>query len=1074
MINLSDTEDIEERCASPTSAPSDTEMESLTYPPNTNTYTGTYTGTHTGSHTGTHTGTHSGTHSTFRSLRQLTREALPRLDHYRNLASIMHAPGTGQRPTLDDLHQPPPGKVRVGPSRGTVEEETGGEGKFGWVQGVLVRCLLNIWGVILFLRLPWVVGQAGILEGMLIVTCGNIVTTITALSMAAISTNGQIKGGGTYYMISRSLGPEFGGAIGLIFSLANAIAASMYIVGFCESMNDLLRSQGLLIFDSGINDVRVIGSITLVVLFAICVIGMEWEARAQVVLLVVLLVAILDFIIGAFVGPLTEEEIAQGFTGLNGTVFNENLFSDYRDEGKRSGEEGDMGFFGVFSVFFPACTGILAGANISGDLKDPSGAIPKGTILAIIITYFSYMILVLLSGAVEVRDATGNITQVADGSFTNCTDTICEYGLSNSSQVMELVSIFGPLIFAGCFAATISSALASIVSAPKVFQALCKDKLYPYIEFFGKGYGKGDEPYRGYVLTFIIVLIFTLIARLDSIAAIITNFFLAAYALINFSTFHASLQHTPSWRPTFIYYNKWLSLLGGILCTAIMFMIQWYTALITIIIIILLYFIVVYRKPDVNWGSSTQAQIYSLALNSTISLNQVEEHIKTFRPQILVLSGAPYARPPLLHFANSITKNMSLLITGQCFKEMQSQRVRTRLYVEATNWLSRHKVKAFHSIADGPSMEMAARMLMCNVGLGKLRPNLVLMGYKSTWKTCPAEELQGYFKTIHHAFGLHLAVGILCVEGGLDYSHLTEVSQDEEDPNYNAATNPTSSGGATASNTDPSTMPTSTSTVSFGHYQNEVDVSTGPSAVVGYTNAAAVPDDANHPSFLENLKMGKKTKDPTYRLANGEVVAPQIVDAMLRFTRKQPKGTIDVWWLYDDGGLTMLIPYILTTRAAWSSCKLRVFCLANKKDDLASEHRRMIELLCKFRIDFSDVVMVPDVTRRPKEESVRDFNNLISSFKVPPEEEDGVKTPEGITESELVALKDKTNRHIRLRELLLEHSRNATFIVMTLPIPAVGTVSAPLYMAWLETLTHQMPPFLLLRGNQSSVLTFYS
>ncbi|XP_064077862.1 solute carrier family 12 member 2-like [Macrobrachium nipponense] len=138
----------------------------------------------------------------------------------------------------------------------------------------------------------------------------------------------------------------------------------------------------------------------------------------------------------------------------------------------------------------------------------------------------------------------------------------------------------------------------------------------------------------------------------------------------------------------------------------------------------------------------------------------------------------------------------------------------------------------------------------------------------------------------------------------------------------------------------------------------------------------------------------------------------------------------------------------------------------------------MAELLCKFRIDFSDVVMIPDVQKKPREESVNEFNNLISKFEVIPEgenEEVEREDKEGcITESELVALREKTNRHIRLKELLLQHSKQASLIVMTLPMPVVGTVSAPLYMAWLETLTKDMPPFLLLRGNQSSVLTFYS
>ena len=148
--------------------------------------------------------------------------------------------------------------------------------KFGWIQGVLIRCMLNIWGVMLFLRLSWVVGNAGIGQAILIVLLATTVTTLTALSMSAISTNGQIKGGGTYFMISRSLGPEFGAAIGIIFALANAMAVALHTVGFCEALNDLLKESGLMIIDNGLNDIRIIGSITLVVLACIVSIGMEY------------------------------------------------------------------------------------------------------------------------------------------------------------------------------------------------------------------------------------------------------------------------------------------------------------------------------------------------------------------------------------------------------------------------------------------------------------------------------------------------------------------------------------------------------------------------------------------------------------------------------------------------------------------------------------------------------------------------------------------------------------------------------------------------------------------------------
>lgn len=192
--------------------------------------------------------------------------------------------------------------------------------------------------------------------------------------------------------------------------------------------------------------------------------------------------------------------------------------------------------------------------------------------LAIVITTVSYVGFAIICGATMLRDASGDVADLFNGTLSNCTGS-CEWGMHNSFQakiylnlflvfrldanangalqVIELVSAFGPLIYAGCFAATLSSALASLVSAPKVFQALCKDKLYPYLEPFGRGYGKNNEPVNGYILTFVIALGCIIIAELNAIAPLISNFFLAAYGLINFSTFHASLVRPVGWRPTF-------------------------------------------------------------------------------------------------------------------------------------------------------------------------------------------------------------------------------------------------------------------------------------------------------------------------------------------------------------------------------------------------------------------------------------------------------------------------------------------------------------------------------------------
>ncbi|XP_033219683.1 bumetanide-sensitive sodium-(potassium)-chloride cotransporter [Belonocnema kinseyi] len=1002
-----------------------------------------------------------------KSLKYMTREALPRLDNYRNILSIQ----VTHRPSLDELHNP----TLLHKSSGThtlpiVDEKVPTTGiKFGWIQGVLLRCLLNIWGVMLFLRLSWVVAEAGVGESIVLILTTTMVTTITSLSMAAISTNGLIKGGGTYYMISRSLGPEFGGSIGIIFSLANAVACAMYVVGFCESLVDLLRRYESCIIDCSSADVRIIGVITVALLLAIVMIGMEWEAKAQVGLLVILLLAIADFLIGTFIGPKSDAERAQGFIGYDARLFEENFYPDYKP---KDGQNHD--FFSVLAIFFPAATGILAGANISGDLKDPQSAIPKGTLLAIFLTTLSYLIMAVMVGGSVMRDASGNITDIFSvyntsvlrsivslenqtivenetyvepipekvwsiyGTSFNCTaPNNCPYGSHNSFQVIELVAAFGPFIYAGCFAATLSSALASLVSAPKVFQALCLDNLYPGIAWFSGKNGK--EPVRGYILTFVIAVAFILIGQLDAIAPLISNFFLAAYTLVNFSTFHASLARPIGWRPTFRYYNMWLSLAGAILCVAVMFLISWCTALITLSAVLGLYLIVAYRKPDVNWGSTTQAQTYKSALTSIQQLDRVEEHVKNYRPQILLLSGSPSSRSSFVDFAYHITKNKSLLICGDILESSVSYKTRATMSMMATSWFRANKIKAFYSLVDGANFQDGATSLMQTAGLGKLRPNILLMGYKQDWSTCPLENLNMYFNVMHKALDMHIAVALLRVSEGLDFSAVIE---DVEEHRRVMLT-------MIRGNQSFSQLSQASST-------SDISVSGSPTP-----RRSNMINEYPNPTAEEHRENGLNT-----------TISKDILDAVSRFQKKQKKGTIDVWWLYDDGGLTLLLPYIISMRQSWSNSKLRVFALANKHSELEYEQRSMASLLSKFRIDYSALKVIPDISKPAQLGTKNFFDSLITEFCNPANPR--LSEADTIKESELLAMKDKTNRHLRLRELLLENSTEANLVVMTLPMPRKGAVSAPLYMAWLETLTRDMPPFLLVRGNHSSVLTFYS
>uniref|UniRef100_A0AAR2KW57 Solute carrier family 12 member 2 n=1 Tax=Pygocentrus nattereri TaxID=42514 RepID=A0AAR2KW57_PYGNA len=986
-----------------------------------------------------HYDTHTNTYY-LRTFGHNTIDAVPNIDFYRQTAAPL-----GEkliRPTLSELHdeldkEPFEDGFANGEELTPAEEaaakeaaESKGVVKFGWVKGVLVRCMLNIWGVMLFIRMTWIVGQAGVVYSCVIVAMATVVTTITGCSTSAIATNGFVRGGGAYYLISRSLGPEFGGSIGLIFAFANAVAVAMYVVGFAETVVELLGTANLVMLDP-INDVRIIGTITVLILLGISVAGMEWEAKAQIFLLVILISAIFNYFIGTFI-PFESKE-KYGFFGYDGGIMWENLGPDFRGET----------FFSMFSIFFPAATGILAGANISGDLADPQMAIPRGTLLAILITGLVYMGVAVSAGACIVRDATGvehNGTLSAD--LTNCTGAACRfgydfsscrpvneekssclYGLHNNFQIMSVVSGFSPLITAGIFSATLSSALASLVSAPKVFQALCKDNIYPGIASFGRGYGKNNEPLRGYLLTFGIALAFILIAELNTIAPIISNFFLASYALINFSVFHASLANSPGWRPSFKYYNMWVSLAGAVLCCVVMFVINWWAALFTNVIVLSLYIYVSYKKPDVNWGSSTQALTYQQALTHSLQLCGVADHVKTFRPQCLVMTGAPNSRPALLNLVHAFTKNVGLMVCGHVrissrrpnFKELNSDLVRYQ------RWLLNNNSKAFYTPVVAEDLRQGTQYLLQASGLGRLKPNTLVLGFKNDWSNGDMKDTEIYMNMIHDAFDFQYGVVILRLREGLDISHI----------------------------------------------QGQGTVQDLPCVLIllPLLPVRCLPCETCNKS------------SPTMPL---NVADQKLLEASQQFQKKQGKGTVDVWWLFDDGGLTLLIPYLIASKKKWKDCKIRVF-IGGKINRIDHDRRAMATLLSKFRIDFSDITVLGDINTKPKSESLAAFAKMIEPYKLREDDMDQEAAeklksdePWRITDNELELYKAKSNRQIRLNELLKEHSSTANLIVMSMPLARKGAVSSALYMSWLDTLSKDLPPILLVRGNHQSVLTFYS
>ena len=176
-------------------------------------------------------------------------------------------------------------------------------------------------------------------------------------------------------------------------------------------------------------------------------------------------------------------------------------------------------------------------------------------------------------------------------------------------------------------------------------------------------------------------------------------------------------------------------------------MLDWVSSVITIVVIIALYLLVLYRKPDVNWGSSTQEQTYKTALASALRLQRVSDHAKNYHPQVLVLSG-PHTRPPLVDLGNMITKKHSLLLVGDIVHNKISYRARMEMIKEADKWLEARKIKGFYNVVDNIGFEEGVRSLIQASGFGKLTPNILMMGYKSDWRSCQDRELITYFNVL--------------------------------------------------------------------------------------------------------------------------------------------------------------------------------------------------------------------------------------------------------------------------------------------------------------------------------------
>lgn len=412
--------------------------------------------------------------------------------------------------------------------------------KFGTFAGVFTPTLLTILGVIMYLRMGWVVGNAGLLGAWLIIIIAFLITLTTALSMSAITTNIRIGAGGAYAIISQALGLEVGGSLGIPRYVSQGLAVTMYIFGFREGWLGIFPDHLPFLVD-----IIVFG-----VLLTIAYISADLAIKTQYFIMGIIILSLISIVMAAYYGSMTipaEDAIRWG--NFKGSP--ENNFSGST-------------FWIVFAVFFPASTGIMAGANMSGELKNPNKSIPVGTLWAIAVSFVIYMALAFwLARSATEQELISNYNIIIDKAF------------------------YGPLIIAGILGATFSSALASLVGSSRILYAMGEHRVLPYGKFLA-GQSANGQPRNAMIVTGIMIFLTMLLRDLNAIAPLVTLFFLITYAMINIVVIIEQNLGLISYRPLFKI-NKWVPWIGLTSSVLAMFIINPTISLISISIVFVVY-----------------------------------------------------------------------------------------------------------------------------------------------------------------------------------------------------------------------------------------------------------------------------------------------------------------------------------------------------------------------------------------------------------------------------------------------------------------------------------------------------
>ncbi|BCS95287.1 hypothetical protein DSLASN_09190 [Desulfoluna limicola] len=474
--------------------------------------------------------------------------------------------------------------------------------KYGAFTGVFTPSILTILGVIMYLRLPWIVGQAGLYMVFGIVLVAHIVSICTGLSVSSIATDKKVEGGGSYYIISRSLGLPIGGTLGIALFFGLSFSVSLYVIGFSESFNGYWGLGG------SVNAIRVTGTVVLLLVTILTFISTSLALKAQFFILAAIILSLLSVLFGH--SPYVPQQLSL------------------------SPQATAPSMMVLFGIFFPAVTGFEAGVSMSGDLEDPKRAIPVGTIAAILVGLTVYMLLpVFLLSRVDA------VTLV-----------------SNPNVLLE-IALVPALVIAGIWAATVSSAIGSILGAPRILQATAVDGITP--KFFARGHGKANEPRNAILVTFLIAEAGILIGELDIIARVVSTFFITTYGFLNL-TCAVERWASSDFRPSFKV-PQGVSLLGFLTCVIVMIQLDLLAMIGGCLILGGLLFFLKRRELTLKSGDAWESVWLSVVRMGLFKLSQGGRHQRNWKPNILLFSGGSVARPYLIAFGKWISGQLGMV-----------------------------------------------------------------------------------------------------------------------------------------------------------------------------------------------------------------------------------------------------------------------------------------------------------------------------------------------------------------------------------------------------------------------------